>query len=51
MMDRILLEEKKKLIYGFISEKHYRPIKMKEMMSLLQVPRKEKADFHEVIES
>ena len=51
MMDKLLLEEKKKLIYGFISEKHYRPIKMKEMMSLLQVPRKEKADFHEVIES
>lgn len=51
MMDKILLEEKKKLVYGFISEKAYKPIKFKEMVSVLQVPKKEKADFREVIES
>lgn len=51
MLDQILLEEKKKLVYGFISEKHYRPIKIKEMMSLLQVPKKEREDFREVIDS
>ena len=50
-MDKILLEEKKKLVYGFISDKAYRPIKFKEMVSVLQVPRKEKEDFREVIES
>ena len=51
MLDKIVLEEKKKLVYGFISEKGYRPIKFKEMVSLLQVPKKEKDDFREVIES
>ena len=51
MLDQIILEEKKKLVYGFFSEKQYRPIKFKEMMSLLQVPRKEKEDFREVIEA
>lgn len=51
MMDKVVLEEKKKIVYGFISEKKYQPIKFKEMMSLLQVPRKEKADFREVMES
>ena len=51
MMDKILLEEKKKLVYGFISEKAYKPIKFKEMVSVLQVPRNEKADFREVIEA
>ena len=51
MLDKILLDEKKKLVYGFISEKHYRPIKVKEMMGLLQVPKKEREDFREVIDS
>lgn len=51
MMDKILLEEKKKLVYGFISEKAYKPIKFKEMVSVLQVPKKDKGDFREVIES
>ena len=51
MMDKILLEEKKRLVYGFISEKAYKPIKFKEMVSVLQVPRNEKADFREVIEA
>lgn len=51
MLDKIVLEEKKKLVYGFISEKGYRPIKFKEMVSLLQVPKSEKEDFREVIEA
>ncbi|MCI8407828.1 MAG: ribonuclease R [Lachnospiraceae bacterium] len=51
MLDRIVLEEKKKLVYGFISEKGYRPIKFKEMVNLLQVPKKEKEDLREVIEA
>lgn len=51
MLDTILLEEKKKLVYGFISEKHYRPIKVKEIMNLFQVPRNERDDFRQVIDS
>lgn len=38
-------------MYGFISEKGYRPIKFKEMVNLLQVPKKEKEDLREVIEA
>lgn len=51
MLDKIILEEKKKLVYGFISDKKYRPIKFKEMVSVLQVPKKEKEDFREVVEA
>lgn len=51
MLNPIILEEKKKLVYAFISDKGYRPIKFKEMVSLLQVPKKEKEDFREVIEA
>ncbi len=51
MLDTIILEEKKEMIYNYMISKEYRPIKIKEMASMLQVPRKEKADFHEVIDS
>ncbi len=51
MLDMIILEEKKEMIYNYMISKEYRPIKIKEMASMLQVPRKEKADFHEVIDS
>ncbi len=50
MLDNIILEEKKKMIYEYMTSKEYRPIKIKEMAGILQVPRKEKADFHEVID-
>ncbi|MBQ5560095.1 MAG: ribonuclease R [Lachnospiraceae bacterium] len=50
-MEKEILEQKKKLIYDFVSEKGYRPIKVKEMMSLLQVPRNEKEDFRTVVDA
>ncbi|MDO5294921.1 MAG: ribonuclease R [bacterium] len=50
-MDKILLETKKELVYGYISSKEYRPLKFKEMMMTLQVPKKEKGDLREVLES
>ena len=51
MLDKIILEEKKKMIYEYMTSKEYKPVKIKEMAGILQVPRREKADFHEVIDS
>ena len=51
MLEKEILEQKKKLIYDFVSEKGYRPIKVKEMISLLQVPRNEKEDFRTVVDA
>ena len=50
MLDKIILEEKKKMIYEYMTSKEYKPVKIKEMAGILQVPRREKADFHEVID-
>lgn len=50
-MDRILLEEKKNLVYDFMLDKEYKPIKFKEMVNILQVPKREKDDLREVLES
>lgn len=45
------LEEKKKMVYEFISDKKYRPLKFKEMALLMQVPSKQKKDLRMVLES
>lgn len=49
-MNEIILEEKKKLVYEYISSKDYKPVKFKEMVGILQVPRAEKEDLREVLE-
>ena len=50
-MEKELLEEKKALVYGYITSKGYKAMKFKEMAGMLQVPKKEKEDFREVVES
>lgn len=50
-MDKILLEERKKILLEFISSTEYKPMKLKEMATILQVPRNEKSDFREVLEA
>ncbi len=50
-MDRIILEERKKVLLEFISSKEYQPMKVKDMAAILQVPRNEKSDFREVVEA
>jgi len=50
-MDKIILQEKKKIIFDFISSKDYQPMKFKEMAGILQVPRNEKQDLREVLEA
>lgn len=48
-MDKIILEEKKRILDEFIGSKEYRPMKFKEIADLLQVPRDEKQDLREVL--
>lgn len=43
------LDQKKELIYSYITSKEYRPLKFKEFVSLMQVPREEKGDLREVL--
>jgi ribonuclease R len=50
-MDKIILQEKKKILFDFISSKDYQPMKFKEMVGILQVPRNEKQDLREVLEA
>lgn len=51
MLEKIILEEKKNLVYEFMLSKEYKPIKFKEMVNVLQVPKREKEDLREVLES
>lgn len=50
-MDKIILQEKKKILFDFISSKEYQPMKFKEIVGILQVPRNEKQDLREVLEA
>lgn len=50
-MDKNILQEKKKILFDFISSKEYQPMKFKEMSGILQVPRNEKQDLREVLEA
>lgn len=45
------LQEKKKMIYAMISDEDYRPMKIKEMAVFLNVPKSQRGDFHEVVDS
>ena len=49
-MDIQELEEKKDKIYSFLQSKEYTPMKLKELASILQVPKQEKEEFKEVID-
>lgn len=45
------MEEKKKLVYDFVTDKQYQPLSVKEMSIVLQVPAAEKKDLRRVIEA
>ena len=49
-MTREELDSKKKMIMEFMSSKSYKPMSLKEMGAVLQVPSKQKKDFRKVIE-
>ncbi len=50
-MDKQILEQKKEVVFSYISSKEYRPLKFKELVVTLQVPKNEKEDLREVLES
>ncbi len=50
-MTKEVLEEKKKMVFDFMSSKAYKPMKFKEMVQVLQVPAKQKKDLRRVLEA
>ena len=50
-MDRKLLEDRKKMIYEFICDELYVPMKVKEIAAVLQVPRSQRAELQEVLDA
>ncbi len=49
-MDKVVLDEKKKILLELINSKDYHPLKFKEIAVILQVSRDEKQDLREVLE-
>ena len=50
-MEKEKFNERRDMVYAFISNQGYTPMKQKEIAQLLSVPRAEKEDFAEVIDS
>lgn len=48
-MDNIIFEERKKMLLDLMASESYVPMKRKEISSLLQIPRNEKAELIEVL--
>ena len=46
-----MFEKRKKLIYEFICDEFYVPMKLKEMCALLQVPREQKGELKSILDS
>ena len=44
-------DNKKKLVYDFVTDKEYKPMSVKEMAMVLQVPAAEKKDLRRVVEA
>ena len=50
-MDRAVLEERKKNIYNFICDEFYVPMKVKEIAIMLNVPKTQRAELQEVLDT
>ncbi len=50
-MDRKLLEDRKQMIYAFICDDLYVPMKTKEIAAVLQVPRSQRSELQEVLDA
>ena len=48
--ERQLLEERKQMIYSFVCDELYVPMKTKEMASILQVPKSQRDQLQEVLD-
>ena len=45
------MEERKKILLDIINDKHYRPMKLKELAILLNVPKERRAELKEVVDA
>lgn len=50
-MENILLEKRKEMLLGLMNSEEYIPMKLKELRSVLQIPRRDNADFRQALES
>lgn len=50
-MDKILFDEKKRIMLDFINSDSYEPMKFKEISIFLQVPRNEKQDLRDILDA
>ena len=50
-MKEELKKEREQMILSFVEGKDYRPIKIKEMAVLFGVPKKQRGEFHEILDS
>jgi ribonuclease R len=50
-MEKIIFEEKKKILLDFINSDSYQPMKFKEISTILQVPRNDKQDLRDILTS
>lgn len=50
-MDKKLFEERKKMIYEFICDELYVPMKAKEMAVVLQVPKNQRTELQEILDA
>lgn len=50
-MDNELFEQRKRMIYGFICDELYVPMKLKELAILMQVPKKDRAELLNVMDA
>ena len=48
-MEKKLLENRKKMIYGFMCSEFYVPMKIKELAVMMDVPRSERDDLAQVL--
>lgn len=51
MLEKEILNQKKEMIFDYIASEEYIPVKFKEMAGILQVPKRDKEDFRQVIDT
>ena len=50
-MDNELFEQRKRMIYDFICDELYVPMKLKELAILMQVPKRDRAELTRVMDA
>ena len=50
-MDRESFEKRKKVVYDLVHDKHYIPMKRKEMAMLFNLPKEQRGDLYDVLDA